>query len=165
MKKTTALLLSLLLGSTALTALAAGEHPGAAKHGEMHGSAHRTGAGQPGDPAKATRTISLVMDDTMRFTPNKVKVKAGETVRFFVKNTGKVPHEMVIGSVEELRAHAQWMRKGGGMRHADPNMITLSPGQQGGLVWQFDKVGTVDFACLIPGHFEAGMVGQIEVES
>ena len=41
--------------------------------------------------------------------------------------------------------------------------ITLKPGQRGGLVWQFGEAGTVDFACLIPGHLEAGMVGKVAV--
>ncbi|PLC54278.1 hypothetical protein CR155_09210 [Pollutimonas nitritireducens] len=119
--------------------------------------------GQPGDPAKVARTIELTMDDTMRFTPGEIQVGAGETVRFFIKNTGKIPHEMVIGSIAELQAHAADMRKMPGMQHAEPNMITLAPGKIGGLVWQFDQAGTVDFACLIPGHMEAGMVGKVKV--
>lgn len=120
--------------------------------------------GQPGDPAKVTRTIELTMDDTMRFTPSDIKVNAGETVRFFIKNTGKISHEMVIGSLADLKAHAAEMQKMPGMKHAEPNMITLAPGKIGGLVWQFDQAGTVDFACLIPGHMEAGMVGKVKVD-
>ena len=100
----------------------------------------------------------------MRFTPATITVKKGETIRFFVKNAGKVPHEMVVGSLQELKEHAEMMRKMPQMQHAEPNMVTLQPGQRGGLVWQFDQPGTVDFACLIPGHMEAGMVGKIVVE-
>ncbi len=120
-------------------------------------------AGQPGDPAKVTRTIELTMDDTMRFTPDEINVKAGETVRLFIKNVGKIPHEMVIGSIDELKAHAAEMQKMPDMKHAEPNMITLGPGQRGGLVWKFTQAGMVDFACLIPGHMEAGMVGKLKV--
>lgn len=119
--------------------------------------------GRPGDPAKVTRTIELTMDDTMRFTPSDIQINAGETVRFLIRNTGKVPHEMVIGSIADLKAHAAEMQKAPEMRHAEPNMITLAPGKIGGLVWQFDQAGTVDFACLIPGHLEAGMIGKIKV--
>lgn len=119
--------------------------------------------GQPGDAAKVTRTIELVMDDTMRFTPDRINVKPGETVRFLVKNSGKIPHEMMIGSTGELKEHAAMMRKMPGMKHAESNMITLNPGQKGGMVWQFPQTGTVDFACLAPGHMEAGMVGKIKV--
>lgn len=137
---------------------------------DMHGDAPHAHAesgsaiGRPGDPAKVSRTVEVTMDDTMRFTPDQINVKAGETVRFFVKNMGKQKHELVIGTLDELREHAEMMRKMPDMQHAEPNMITLAPNQRGGLVWQFDQTGTVDFACLVPGHLEAGMTGKITVE-
>lgn len=130
----------------------------------MHGSATAVVPGRPGNAAKVDRTIEIDMQDTMRFTPPEIRVKAGETIRFFLKNSGAVDHEFVIGSIDTLTAHADMMRKMSGMKHEEPNMQTLGPGQRGGLVWQFDKAGAVDFACLIPGHFEAGMKGQILVE-
>lgn len=171
MKKTLAIL---ILGALPALALAAGGHgmdghqmPGhdmAGMHKEMPGDMSASMAGKPGDPAKVSRTIEVTMDDNMRFTPSLISVKTGETVRFFIKNTGKLPHEMVIGTLDELKEHAEMMRKMPGMKHAGPNMITLAAGQRGGLVWQFDKPGTVDFACLVPGHMEAGMVGKVEVK-
>ncbi|PKM44743.1 MAG: hypothetical protein CVV05_09325 [Gammaproteobacteria bacterium HGW-Gammaproteobacteria-1] len=150
-----------LLLFVTLPALADGGHamPGHAMDA-MHS---RSPAGQPGDPARVSRTIEILMDDTMRFTPDQISVKAGETVRFFVRNVGKIPHEMVIGSLEELQAHAAAMRDMPGMQHSEPNTITLQPGQRGGLVWQFGQADTVDFACLIPGHMEAGMRGKVTV--
>ncbi|MFW7342352.1 cupredoxin family protein [Pollutimonas sp. H1-120] len=168
MKKTLSIL---ALSALPALALAAGSHSGGhdmPTHG-MPGhdmstmSNAASPSGQPGDPTKVTRTIELTMDDTMRFTPDEINVKAGETVRLFIKNTGKILHEMVIGSIGELKAHAAQMQKMPGMKHAEPNMITLGPGQRGGLVWKFDQAGTVDFACLIPGHMEAGMVGKLKV--
>lgn len=177
MKKTLSIL---ILGALPAFALAAGDHSGAhqmsgghdmaqMQHGahNMSGMAdnmHDTGAGRPGDPAKVSRTIEVILDDTMRFTPNQIKVKAGETVRFFAKNAGKLPHEMVIGSMAELKEHAAMMRAQPTMKHGESNMVSLAPGQRGGIVWQFNKPGAVDFACLVPGHMEAGMVGKIEVE-
>lgn len=168
MKKTLSILALSVLPTIAF---AAGNHTGG--HGmPAHGMADHdmstmskapSPVGQPGDPAKVTRTIELTMDDTMRFTPSDIQVNAGETIRFFIKNTGKLPHEMVIGSLADLKAHAAEMQKMPGMEHAEPNMITLAPGKIGGLVWQFDQAGTVDFACLIPGHMEAGMVGKVKV--
>ena len=134
---------------------------------EMEGmshSEHEGAVGRPGDPAKVSRTIEITMDDTMRFTPNQINVTAGETVRFFLKNTGKMPHEMMIVSMDELKEHAEMMRKMPDMKHAMSNMARLDPGQRGGIVWQFDKPGTVDFACLVPGHMEGGMVGVVKVE-
>jgi uncharacterized cupredoxin-like copper-binding protein len=162
----------LLLGAFPLLVLAGGEHVGdhgqgmADMHNEM-GSAHHeesSDAGKAGDSAKANRTIAIEMNDNMRFTPSQVSVKAGETIRFFIKNSGKVAHEMVIGTMDEIKEHAEMMRKMPGMKHVEANQITLNPGQRGGIVWQFDKAGEVVFACLVPGHMEAGMVGKIMVQ-
>lgn len=130
---------------------------------EMHNDTHASLAGMAGDAAKVSRTIAVEMNDTMRFTPGDVSVKAGETVRFFIVNKGKVPHEMVIGTPEEITEHAEMMKKMPGMAHKEANQITLAPGQRGGIVWQFGKAGTVTYACLVPGHKEAGMVGTVEV--
>ncbi len=169
MKKTLSILALSLLPTLVLAAGSHGGGHGAPAHG-MPGHDMSTMSktpspiGQPGDPAKVTRTIELTMDDTMRFTPSAIQVNAGETVRFFIKNTGKIPHEMVIGSIADLKAHAAEMQKMPGMRHTEPNMITLGPGKIGGLVWQFGQEGTVDFACLIPGHMEAGMTGKVKVD-
>lgn len=165
----------LIFGVLPAVALAAGDHaaghsmngpkmmPGDHDMSAMEKTAPASLTGKPGDPAKVDRTIEVTMDDAMRFTPDNISVKAGETVRFFVRNAGKIPHEMVIGSLDDLKAHADMMRKMPGMEHAEPNMITLKAGQRGGIVWQFDKPGTVDFACLIPGHMEAGMAGRFVV--
>ncbi|AMO96335.1 copper binding s, plastocyanin/azurin family protein [Collimonas fungivorans] len=104
------------------------------------------------------------MNDTMRFTPATILVKRGETVRFLVKNSGKVKHEMVLGSIKELQEHAALMQKFPEMEHSDPNQVSLAPGKSGELIWQFSKAGRFDFACLQPGHFEAGMRGDIVVK-
>ena len=170
------LLSILLLGSLPALAFAGGNHAGGHGHAastmsdmhenmaDMHQDEHASAAGKAGDPAKVSRTIGISMDDTMRFAPSQIAVKAGETIRFFIKNTGKMQHEMVIGDMGELKDHAAMMRKMPDMKHAEANMITLAAGQRGGIVWKFDKAGTVDFACLIPGHMEAGMVGEVTVE-
>ena len=158
----------LILGALPTLAFAAGDHAGghdmAGMHKEKSGDTHASMAGKAGDPAKVSRTIEMIMDDTMHFTPMQISVKTGETVRFFIKNAGKVTHEMVIGTMTEMNEHAEMMKKMPDMKHAEPNMITLAPGKVGGLVWQFDRAGTVDFACLIPGHMQAGMVGKVEVK-
>ncbi len=143
---------------------ASGGHAGHDMAGMKQGDHHASAAGQAGDPAKVTRTVMVEMSDTMRFTPDKVDVKAGETVRFFIVNKGKMPHEMVIGMADEIDEHAKMMRKMPGMVHSEPNQITLAPGKRGGIVWQFAKAGTVVYACLVPGHKEAGMVGQVQVQ-
>ncbi|MDH3209447.1 MAG: cupredoxin family protein [Burkholderiaceae bacterium] len=130
----------------------------------MHEDMHESMAGTAGDPAQVSHTLAVEMDDTMRFTPDKISVKAGETVRFFIINKGKIAHEMIIGTAEELEEHAEMMRKMPNMVHKDANQIRLAPGQRGGIVWRFAKAGTVSYACLVPGHMEAGMVGTVEVK-
>jgi uncharacterized cupredoxin-like copper-binding protein len=119
--------------------------------------------GIAGDPHAATRTIEIVMADTMRFSPDLVRVKQGETVRFTIRNAGQVLHEMVIGTREELDQHAALMVKFPGMEHDEPYMAHVAKGRQQDLVWTFNRAGEFDFACLIAGHYQAGMVGKIRV--
>jgi uncharacterized cupredoxin-like copper-binding protein len=133
------------------------------KKKDRHTNGHANALGKPGDPQKVTRTIEVEMNDTMRFKPDSIQVKRGETIRFLVRNTGKVKHEMVLGTIKELKEHAELMRKFPEMKHADPNSVSVDPGMTGELVWQFTRAGTFDFACLVPGHFEAGMVGKVRV--
>jgi uncharacterized cupredoxin-like copper-binding protein len=134
---------------------------GAIAHGdERPGKAY----GKPGDRVKASRTVEIAMSDQMRFTPASITARKGETIRFVVNNSGKLKHEMVLGSIKELKEHAALMLKSPGMEHADANQISVDPGKTGELIWQFTNAGTFDFACLQPGHFEAGMRGKIAVK-
>jgi uncharacterized cupredoxin-like copper-binding protein len=123
-----------------------------------------TDFGQEGNPKKVTRTIRIDMADTMRFTPADLSVKRGETVKFVVHNKGKVLHEMVLGTAQAIKEHAELMKKFPEMEHADANMAHVKPGASGAMVWQFTKAGEFQFACLQPGHFEAGMVGKVTVK-
>ena len=133
-------------------------------HGDdPHHPGHDDAFGKPGDPAKVSRTVAVEMTDAMRFTPASIAVKKGETIRFVVKNSGQLKHEMILGTIKELREHAELMKKFPEMEHEDPNQLSLDPGKTGELVWQFTRVGTFDFACLQPGHFDAGMRGKIAV--
>lgn len=123
-----------------------------------------TAFGREGNPAKASRTIRLDMADTMRFTPAEVSIKRGETVRFVATNKGQLLHEMVLGTPEELKKHAEMMRKFPNMEHDAPHMAHVKPGNSGEIVWQFTNAGEFQFACLLPGHFESGMVGKLVVK-
>ena len=120
--------------------------------------------GKAADPKKATRTVRIEMADTMRFTPSELKVKRGESVRFVVTNKGKVMHEMVLGTMDELKKHAEMMKKHPDMEHDEPHMAHVGPGKTGEMGWRFTKAGTFYFACLVAEHFEAGMVGKVVVE-
>ena len=119
--------------------------------------------GRQGDPAKATRTIAIGMSDAMRFTPDRIEVRQGETLRLVFRNRGKVLHEFVLGTKKALDAHAAAMQRMPDMTHDDPWMVHVPPGKTGELVWKFNRAGEFDFACLIPGHYQAGMVGKVRV--
>ena len=103
------------------------------------------------------------MDDRMRFSPPEIRVQRGETVRFVLRNDGRLKHEMVLGTDKEIREHAQLMAKFPNMEHDDPNSASVAPGNQGELTWAFTRAGTFSYACLLPGHFEAGMHGRLVV--
>ncbi len=144
----------------------------ASAHSEKHGSSATAGPvvkeqkpwGIAADPQAATRSVEIRMTDDMRFTPSHLDVREGETLRLRAVNRGKVMHEIVIGTRAELLAHAELMKKHPGMAHEEPYMAHVSPGQRGEIVWHFNRPGDFEFACLIPGHFEAGMRGSIRVK-
>jgi uncharacterized cupredoxin-like copper-binding protein len=116
--------------------------------------------------AKAvSRTITVSMSDNMRFTPDRIAVKQGETIRFVLNNTGKVMHEYVLGSKPVLDEHAALMKRFPNMEHDEPYMAHVAPGKTGEIVWTFNQAGDFDFACLLPGHYEAGMVGKVKVSA
>ncbi len=136
-------------------------------HGDQAGHTNSVKEQKPwgiaGNPKAASRTVTISMDDNMRFTPDFLNFKEGETVRFIVKNQGKLLHELVIGTRAELDAHASLMEKFPNMSHDEPYMAHVDPGKQGGLVWTFNRSGNFEFGCLVAGHFAAGMKGRITV--
>ena len=160
---TAAVLLAGLLSAGG--AFAHGKDDAAAKNADGHAHEHgdSDAIGVAGDVAKASRTVNVDMSDAMRFTPSNLAVRQGETVRFVVKNSGAVKHEFILGTEKELREHYELMKKFPEMEHSDPNMVTVAPGKTGEVVWQFTRSGKVDFACLQPGHYDAGMKGSVKV--
>ncbi len=149
------ILTALSVAITTSTVFAAGNHAG--------GHADSDAIGKPGKATNAKRTVKVEMLDTMRFNPQSITVKQGETIKFIVKNPGKVKHEMVLGTEKELKEHAEVMKKNPEMEHDDANQITVQPGKSGEIIWQFTKAGKVNFACLQPGHYDAGMAGTVTV--
>lgn len=132
-----------------------------------HVGHEETEFGKPGDPKKPARIVQVVMreaDGKMLYLPDRITVRKGEQVRFQLRNNGEIDHEFVIGTVEENRRHMKAMEAHPDMEHDDPNAKRLKPRATGEIVWQFTKAGTFEFACLIPGHYQAGMVGTIVVE-
>ncbi len=119
--------------------------------------------GIAGDAKAARRTVEFKMTDNMRFTPDKLEVKQGETIKFVLRNNGAVLHEFVLGTKKELDEHAALMVKFPTMEHSEPYMAHVAAGKTGEIVWTFNRAGDFDFACLIAGHYSAGMVGKVKV--
>jgi uncharacterized cupredoxin-like copper-binding protein len=158
-----ALPLATVLAFSSTLAVAHGDEEHAAPRKYDSSKVEPTDFGREGNPTKVTKSIKVDMSDNMRFTPSDVTVKRGETVKFVVHNDGKVLHEMVLGTKQAIKEHAELMKKFPEMEHADASMAHVKPGQAGEIVWQFTKAGEFQFACLQPGHFEAGMVGKVTV--
>ncbi len=126
-----------------------------------------TAYGRPGDPARGGRVVQVAMLETkngMAFAPSRIEVRQGEQVQFVLHNHGELDHELVVGTVETNRAHAEVMAKHPDMAHEDPNAKRLRPKTSEVLRWQFTQAGEFEYACLIPGHREAGMEGTLTVE-
>ena len=146
--------------------------------------------GQPAAAAKATRSVEVVMGD-MSFTPKAIDINAGETIRFVLVNKGQLLHEFNLGDAAMHAKHQQEMlqmqqsgmltptgmmdmdhgsmaamdhsSQGHAMKHDDPNSVLVEPGKTAELTWTFSKAANLEFACNIPGHYQAGMVGKLTV--
>jgi len=158
-----AVALAALAVSTRLFAHGTQDHPVKPRPYDA-GKVESTPFGREGNPARVTRTLRIDMADTMRFNPAAITVRRGETVRLIASNKGQVLHELVLGTPQALQQHAELMKQHPGMEHDEPHMVHVKPGRRGEIVWQFHQAGEFQFACLLPGHFEAGMVGTVTVK-
>jgi len=152
-------MIALFLATLATPVLASGSHEGG--HGEA------MAAGEPGKKANATQTIRVTMKETddgkMIFTPDTFKIRKGQTIVFAVKNAGELDHEFVLDQEDKVMEHKAMMEKFPEMEHDDPNAIRLAAGESGEIVWKFTNDGTFKIACLVPGHYDAGMHGDVTV--
>ncbi len=140
---------------------------GAAALALAHEGRHHFGAGEPAAAGPAAKTVEVVMSDAdgkMAFTPNRLELHRGDVVTFVIRNSGAAVHEFVIGDRAENAEHARMMAEMPEMRHNDPNAKTVDPGKTSTLTWRFTHKGEFEFACLLPGHYEAGMHGVVIVK-
>jgi uncharacterized cupredoxin-like copper-binding protein len=155
-------ILGMLLAALATPALASGSHGGS--HGGDRGE---TAVGEPGDKSEVTQTIRVSMKETpdgrMIFAPSNFKVRKNETILFTIRNEGELDHEFVLDQEDKVLQHKADMEKSADMQHDDPNAIRLKPGKSGEIVWKFTNDGVFKIACLIPGHYDAGMHGDVTV--
>ena len=161
-RASTALAVSLAfsLGLSSMPASAGGTHDH--KHAMEYDPVHNEfGMYEP--DMHVTRTIEMEMSDNMRFTPDKITVNKGDVIKFVHKNTGQQVHEFVLGTPASLDEHAEMMKKFPNMEHEEPYMIHVAPGEEGSITWKFSESGEFAFGCLIPGHYDAGMKGIVQV--
>ncbi len=154
--KSLSLIVATLMTASAAFAAGTGEH----SHDEME-------VGRPGIEAEVTRTINVRMYETedgeYLYEPRDLAIKAGETIRFVIVNDGESPHEFVLDTMPQNAEHKALMEKFPEMEHEDPNAVRLEPGKEGTIIWTFANSGSFEFACLIPGHYDAGMHSPVTV--
>lgn len=146
--------LAVLLASAAVKA--AGDHAG-----------DTFSAGEPGDAKNPARIVQVTMteaDGKMLFTPSRIGIKRDEQVKFMLRNSGELDHEFVLATTDENLKHAEAMKKNPDMVHDDLNARKLAAKETGEIVWKFSKAGEFEYAYLIPGHREAGMIGTVVVK-
>lgn len=162
-KLKTALVLSVTLATLSAPAFAAGSHDGG-----HDGASSMMAVGMPGEMKDIRKTVKITMKETpdgaMIFDPAEVKFDKGQTVRFLIKNAGEFEHEFVLDTPDEVMKHKATMEKFPEMEHDDPNSVRLQPGKSGQIVWKFANDGQFEFACLIPGHYELGMHGDVTIK-
>ena len=142
--------------------------------------------GEKGDPNKVDRVIEIEMHDNYYY-PENIDVKKGETIKFIVKNLGNLVHEYNIGTKEMHIKHRPEMmklveneilmadkidrkkmkemsKKDHSMGHSHANSVLLEPNETGEIIWKFSKNISLEMACNMPGHYQIGMVGQINLK-
>lgn len=150
----------------------------------MADASHTYAFGHTAAATEATRTVEVTLQD-ISFSPKSLDVKAGETVRFVLVNKGQLLHEFNLGDAamhaehqkEMLQMQASGMLTATGMgkmdhaamghgpmKHDDPNSVLVEPGKTAELTWTFTKATGLEFACNLPGHYQAGMVGKLNVD-
>ncbi len=133
---------------------------------QAHDAEHYS-AGEPGNPKKPFRTVQVSMhegDGTMGYSLKSLDVKRGEQIKFIITNDGALAHEFILANEKDNLKHAALMQKFPDMQHDDPNGKSVEPSAKSEILWRFSKPGTFEYACLIPGHREAGMVGKVTVK-
>lgn len=140
--------------------------------------------GEPGAKSAVSRLYQIVLHDNY-FEPETIMVQAGETVRFVISNEGDFLHEFNIGTAamherhqaemltmfehgmieaDKINHEMMDMAMGSGSKaHDDPNSVLLEPGQTAEIVWTFPEEGELEFACNVPGHYQVGMVGDVDI--
>ena len=81
-------------------------------------------------------------------------------MRFLVVNGDPIGHELITGGPDIHVRHAN----GTEAEHPSvPGEVSVGPNDMAVTTFTFDDAGTYEFACHLPGHYEHGMHGEIDV--
>ncbi|MDH3306918.1 MAG: hypothetical protein OEO77_05320 [Acidimicrobiia bacterium] len=113
----------------------------------------------------ADRIIEVVMTE-FAFEPGVFDVVAGEVVTFVIHNEGVIQHEFRItnehAAEEHLAAGHADHEEAAEAGHHEELLVLVDPGQSAELTVSFDHDASFDVvACLIEGHYEAGMLAAL----
>ncbi|MDR9826473.1 copper-binding protein [Vibrio sp. FNV 38] len=134
-------------------------------HSSMMNMEGMSAVGMPATGAQPDKVVHLILSDDMKITfKSDVTIEPNDVVQFVVMNTGKIDHEFTIGSKDEQTEHRKMMANMGSHHdHDTGNTVTVAPGKAKQLLWHFHGDNKVEFACNIPGHYEAGMKKNIQL--
>jgi uncharacterized cupredoxin-like copper-binding protein len=105
------------------------------------------------------RTVVLEIRHS-RFSISELKVAPGERVRFVVRNTDPIDHELIVGPMPvQLRHESGRERKHG----ARPGEVSVPLFTSASTSYTFEETGTIWFGCHMPGHWDYGMLGRVIV--
>ena len=142
--------------------------------------------GSLGKKSEVSRVIKVVMYDNYYY-PKSFQIKAGETIKFEVENAGELVHEFNIGNKMMHIRHQPEMEKmveneilfadsidkikmkkmakmDKSMGHSHSNSVLLEPKQKGDIIWKFDNAVNIEVACNVPGHYQAGMIAEVNIK-
>ena len=139
--------------------------------------------GEKGKISEVSRVIQINMYDNY-YEPDKIEVKKDETIKFVVKNLGELVHEfniatkmmhlehqpemmtlveneIILSDKIDKQKMIEMVKKNPSMSHTHSNSVLLSPGESDNLIWKFTNSVKLEAACNVPGHYEAGMIAEI----
>ncbi len=120
-------------------------------------AAGATGSSRPREAQE--RTVILDVRHS-RFSPDEIRVRPGTTVRFVVRNTDPIAHELIVGDEGVQDRH----ERGTEAHHGDvPGEVSVAAGGTATTTYTFSRAGRVLLGCHLPGHWDYGMRGVVEV--
>ena len=141
--------------------------------------------GSKGKESEVSRVIKVLMYDNY-YEPSSFQIKTGETIKFRVENVGMLVHEFNIGNKMMHMKHQPEMIKmfengilladsidkekmkkmakmDKAMGHSHSNSVLLEPKQKGEIIWKFDNAINIEVACNVPGHYQVGMIAEVDI--